>query len=48
MKSILISIRNNNPSKPPIVLFTRAKWYDAYFSKKEPLNKAGVYHIFKN
>lgn len=48
MKSILISIRNNNPSKPPIVLFTRTIWYDVYLSQKVHLNKAGVYHIFKN
>ncbi len=48
MKSILISIRNNNPAKPPIVLFTRTIWYDIYFSQKVHLNKAGVYHIFKN
>ncbi len=48
VKSKLISIRNNNPSKPPIILFSRTKWDDIYFSKKEPLNKAGVYHILKN
>lgn len=35
MKSNLISFRNQNPTKPPIILLKRTKRYDAYFSKKE-------------